>query len=148
MIQRRVFLAAGVAAAAGAFGIARFAIPAPPENLSLQSLSGSELASDPGTLLVDIRRPDEWKKTGVVEGALLVTYTSPENFLKAVALKIADGQQLALICRSGNRTSRASRKIAGLVDFNVVDVQGGMLRILKEGYRPVAPSGEMGCQTC
>ena len=147
-MQRRIFIATGVAAAAVAIGVSRFAIPATAKNLSLEALSGSQLASDPDTLLVDIRRPEEWKETGVVEGALLVTYKSPESFLKVVVPKLVNGQRLALICRSGNRTSRASQQIAGLVDFDVVDVKGGILRVLREGYRPVKPTRKMGCQTC
>ena len=147
-MQRRIFIAAGAAVAAVGFGISRFAIPATAKNLTLEALSGSQLASDPDTLLVDIRHPEEWKETGVIEGALLVTYKSPESFLKIVAPKLVNGQRLALICRSGNRSSRASQQIAGLVDFDVVDVQGGILRVLREGYRPVKPTRKMGCQTC
>ena len=146
-MQRRYFIAGGAAVAA-AIGVARFATPSAAKNLTLETLSGAQLASDSETLLVDIRSPEEWKETGVIDGAFLVTYKSPESFLKIVAPKLADGQRLALICRSGNRTSRASRQIADLVDFPVVDVQGGMLRVLREGYRPVEPTHKMGCQTC
>lgn len=147
-MKRRILIAVGAAVAAVGIGFSRFATPATAKNLTLETLSGSQLASDPETLLVDIRRPEEWKETGVIEGALLITYKSPESFLKIVAPKHASGQRLALICRSGNRTSRASRQIADLVDFPVVDVQGGMLRVLREGYRPVNPTRKMGCQIC
>lgn len=147
-MNRRVFIAAGATATAVLFGVARFATSKTHGNLTLEAMSGSDLASDHNTLLVDIRRPEEWKQTGVIEGALLVTYKSPESFLKTVSPKLANGQRLALICRSGNRTSRASRQIAGLVDFPVVDIHGGMLRVLKEGYRSVKPTQEMGCQSC
>ena len=147
-MHRRIFIAAGATATAVGIWISRFATPATAKNLTLETLSGSQLASDPDTLLVDIRRPEEWKEIGVIEGALLVTYKSPESFLKIVAPKLVDGQRLALICRSGNRTSRASQQLAGLVDFDVVDVQGGILRVLREGYSPVKPTRKMGCQTC
>jgi len=147
-MQRRVFIAAGAAAAVAGVVASRFIGAAGAENLTLEALTGAQLANDPDTLLVDIRRPEEWKQTGVVEGALLVTYTSPEAFLKAVTPRLAPGQQLALICRSGNRTSRATRQIAGMVEVPVVDVQGGMLRVLREGYRPIAPTRAMGCASC
>jgi len=148
VINRRVFIVAGAAAAAVAFAVVRFATPDTSTNLTLEALSGPDLASDQNTLLVDIRRPEEWKQTGVIEGALLVTYESPEDFLRTVTPKLVNGQRLALICRSGNRTSHASRQIAGLVDFPVVDIDGGMLRVLGEGYRSVEPTQEMGCQSC
>ena len=146
---RRVFIVTGVAIATGlVIGIGLFRSGASAENLTLEAASGASLASDPATLLVDIRRPEEWRETGVIEGALLVTYASPESFLAVIAPHLKEGQRLALICRSGNRTSRAARQIAKIVDFPVVDIQGGMIRVLREGYRPVRPSKEMGCQTC
>ncbi|MGB7316682.1 MAG: rhodanese-like domain-containing protein [Planktotalea sp.] len=147
-MQKRTFLLAGAgiaAAAAAAFGLSGRASA---DNLTLESPSGSALASDANTLLVDIRQPQEWKETGVIEGALLMTYTGADAFLKAVTPKLKDGQRLALICRSGNRTSRASAQIAGKVDFPVVDIAGGMGRVLREGYRPVKPTRKMGCQSC
>lgn len=148
MINRRAIIVAGAGAAAVAFGVVRFAVPNTPRNLTLEPMTGSDLAYDQNTLLVDIRRPEEWKQTGVIEGALLVTYESPEDFLRTISPKLENGQRLALICRSGNRTSRASKQIAGLVDFPVVDIDGGMLRVLDEGYRTVEPTQEMGCQSC
>ncbi len=147
-MQRRAFIIAGATTAIVAVGVGRYATTAQATNLTLEALSGRQLASDPNLLVVDIRSPEEWKESGVIEGALLVTYNSPESFLSAVAPNLKDGQRLALICRSGNRSSRAARQIAGMVEFPVVDIQGGMLRILKEGYRPVAPTRAKGCQSC
>ena len=147
-MQKRTFFAAGVAAIAAAVGLITLGGRATGQNVTLEPLPGSTLASDPETVVVDIRRPEEWKATGVIEGALLITYAAPESFLQAVAPHLAQGQRLALICRSGNRTSRAAQQIAGLVDYPVVDVQGGMLRVLQEGYSPVGPTREMGCQSC
>lgn len=113
---------------------------ASPSNVTLDSPSGAQLVADDKTLLVDIRTPREWQQTGVIEGALLVTYTDPESFLKAVKPHLNPDQALALVCRSGNRSSRASRQIAGLVENPVIDVAGGMRRIVKEGYTPVPMS--------
>lgn len=147
-MEKRMFLAAGAATVMAAVGWMFLGRGAAAENVTLEELSGTTLASDPGLLVVDIRQPEEWKATGVIEGALLVPYDTAETFLKTVTPHLGEGQRLALICRSGNRTSRAARQIAGLVGFDVIDVQGGMLRVLKEGYTPVAPTRELGCQTC
>lgn len=119
-----------------------------PENVSLAQLSGAELENDPDLLVVDIRTPDEWKQTGVVRDALLVTYTGPRAFLEAVNARKLQGQAITLICRSGNRSSKAARQIAELVDGDVIDVAGGMTRVLREGYNTVKPTKQMGCAVC
>ena len=148
-MDRRLFLAFGsaaalaLAAAGFLFGRGR-----EPENLTLAALSGTALASNSSLLLVDIRRPEEWQETGVVEGALLITYVDRDSFLAALRPHLGEGQSLALICRTGNRTSRATRQIAGAVDVPVIDVTGGMVRVLAEGYSPVAPTQDMGCTVC
>lgn len=129
-------------------GVANLTGGAQAENVALEAASGASLVADKTLLLVDIRTPEEWKQTGVVDGALLVTYSTPEAFLAAVSPHLKPGQRLGLICRSGNRSSRAAQQIAPLVDGMVVDVQGGMNRVLKQGYMPVKPSRAQGCRSC
>ena len=62
-----------------------------------------------GALIVDIRTPPEWYQTGVIEGAKLVTFQDPLSFLGAIKDEIADGRDIVLVCRSGNRTSASPR---------------------------------------
>jgi len=119
-----------------------------PAHLSLEARSGEALAQDENTLVVDIRRPEEWVQTGVVEGAMLVTYSDVESFVARIDPLLAPGQELALICRSGNRSSRAAREIAQRIDNPVVDIAGGMLRVVAEGYSPLPPRREQGCMIC
>lgn len=111
--------------------------------------SASELeAAD--VLLVDIRRPEEWKQTGVLPNAHLLTYEhfeTPEAFLDALAPKL-DGRPVALICRTGNRTNIAARALAERLDQPVIDIQGGITRLIRDGYRPDAPTRAQGCATC
>lgn len=146
-MDRRIFIAFGAVVAVAAAG-ASLLIGGRPENLTLEALSGDTLAQDDGTLLVDIRTPGEWQDSGVIDGALLVTYSDADSFLSQIRPHLRDGQRLALICRSGNRSSRAAAQIAGRVDVPVVDVAGGMNRVLDEGYSPVAPTRAMGCTVC
>ena len=120
----------------------------PPENLVIEDLSGKKLASASEYYVVDIRTPNEWKETGVIKGAHLLTFGSPESFLNEIRPKLASYQKLALICRSGNRSSRAARKVTKRVNWSVVDVQGGMTRVLGNGYKTVQPTRAMGCETC
>jgi len=118
------------------------------QNVTLEALSGATLAADDSLLLVDIRTPEEWKQSGVIDGALLLTYSTPEAFLKVVGPQLKPGQRIGLICRSGNRTSRAAKQIAPLFKGEIVDVQGGMNRVLGQGYQPVKPTRAQGCQSC
>ena len=132
----------------GVIGMASFGGGAQAQNVTIEAPSGEALAADDSLLLVDIRTPEEWKQSGVVEGALLVTYSTPEAFLQAVGPKLKPGQRIGLICRSGNRTSRAAQQIAPLFKGAIVDVQGGMNRVLGQGYRPVKPTRALGCASC
>ncbi|WP_421703217.1 rhodanese-like domain-containing protein [Aliiroseovarius sp.] len=95
-----------------------------------------------GALIVDIRTPPEWAQTGVIEGAELVTFEGTGSFagafLAALGDKIADGREVVLICRSGNRTQAAAGALAGRIENKVTSVEGGMKRLMREGYRPVA----------
>lgn len=90
-------------------------------------------------LVVDIRRPEEWTETGVVEGSLLFTYTAPERFLGQLGPELADGRDLVLICRSGNRTQDAADELATLIPNRIISVEGGIRRIISEGYQTVTP---------
>lgn len=117
-------------------------------NVRLIAATGAELESDENLLLVDIRTPNEWAQTGIINGALLVTYTDADSFLKAVQPHLKPGQSLALICRSGNRTSRAARQIATKTEVPILDVAGGMIRVVREGYQPVSSSMGIACSTC
>ncbi|MGO4908154.1 rhodanese-like domain-containing protein [Pseudorhodobacter sp. W20_MBD10_FR17] len=139
----------GAAAVAGAVfvGAARFG-GVSAENVTLESPSGASLAADETMLLVDIRTPAEWKESGVVDGALLVTYSTPDAFMAAVKPHLKPGQKLGLICQAGNRSSRAAQQVAPLVEGVVVDIAGGMGRVLGEGYKPVRPSRKQGCDSC
>jgi len=139
MDRRRLMISGGLVAGAALW---LGWLPSPggaAENLTNRHLTAAELQGDPGILIVDIRSPVEWHDTGVIQGALLVTYSDAESFLRQVAPHLAPGQKLALICRSGNRTSRAARQIAPLVSHEVVNVKGGMLLVLEQGYSPVPP---------
>ncbi len=73
-----------------------------------------------GAVLVDVRRKDE-VRAGMAAGAVHI----PQERL-AASLRRLDGAEVLVICRSGNRSSRA----AALLRRNGVDarnVRGGML---------------------
>lgn len=105
------------------------------------SPSASELIGG-DALVVDIREPDEWRDTGVLPNAVLLPYRDPGSFLAAVGPRLQEGQPIALICRSGRRSAAAAEAIASMTDHPVVNVAGGMKRLVGEGYLPAA------CPSC
>lgn len=110
----------------------------------------AEVLRSADVLIVDIRRPEEWRQTGVLPEAVLRTYdgSDPQAFARELRAALAPGQPVALICRSGNRTAHAARDLAPLLDAQVIDIAGGMLRLIDEGYRPLPPRRAQGCATC
>ena len=93
-----------------------------------------------GALVVNIREQAEWRDTGVVPGALLVTFRDPDSFLAAIAPNLAEGQPIALICRSGRRSAAAAEAIAARTDHPVIDLAGGVSRLVGDGYA-LSPCG-------
>ncbi len=118
-------LAGGAAAWLGAPGRARADEVMAPES-ALEKAQAGEL------LLVDIRRPSEWRETGVAEPAVEITMhdaAGPRGFLKAMVSAV-DGDRsapVALICASGVRTTWASRFLAANGFSHVYNVKEGML---------------------
>lgn len=125
-------------------------LPASAQTHYIAAPGAAELsaAAAQDVLLVDIRRPEEWRATGVLPEALLLTYEGTDGFLAALAPHLAAGKPLALICRTGNRTSRAASELGQRLDVPVIDIAGGMLRLLAEGTTPSAPTRAQGCTTC
>ncbi|KAA6186258.1 rhodanese-like domain-containing protein [Thiohalocapsa marina] len=78
-------------------------------------------------LLVDIRTPREWRQTGVATGARTIDMTSAtfgQDLLAAM-----DGNKdapIALICRTGNRTTHTQRALEKLGFTQVYNVKEGM----------------------
>lgn len=86
-------------------------------------------AADAGTvLLVDIRRPDEWARTGIPRGAVPLDLRR-DDFVAALTA-LADGdpaRPVALICARGVRSDRAAARLAEAGFTHVADVPEGML---------------------
>lgn len=80
--------------------------------------------------LVDIRRPDEWKETGVATTAHAITmHQNIYGFLRQLR-KISPslaGQPIALICARGFRSRYMQRILRNHGVARVVDVSEGML---------------------
>jgi rhodanese-related sulfurtransferase len=67
--------------------------------------------------LIDIRRPDGWRQTGVAKGALRINMAHPQGaarFVQQVAAEMGGDKNapIALICRTGTAPHRCSRRSA------------------------------------
>ncbi len=86
------------------------------------------LAQDGKITLVDIRRPDEWAKTGSGEYAHRLDLRR-DDFIAELD-KLVGGDRsapLALICARGVRSARENNKLIKAGFTNVIDVPEGML---------------------
>lgn len=123
------------------------ALPALAQQIFTVAPTAQQITEAP-VLLVDIRQPREWVETGVLPDALLLTFNDPDQFLADLAPHVQPGQPVALICRTGNRTARAAQIIAPALDVPVIDLAGGMFRLMDAGYQPARPSRAQGCTIC
>lgn len=78
-------------------------------------------------VLVDIRTPAEWAETGSPKGAARIDVAAADFVRKLDALRQANpGKDIALICRSSNRSARAAERLTREGWTNIVDVAGGV----------------------
>ena len=78
--------------------------------------------------LIDIRRPDEWRKTGIGDGAQPLDMRRGD-FVQALG-DLVNGDlttPIALICARGVRSAIASQRLAKAGFASLVDVPEGML---------------------
>jgi len=94
---------------------------------------------DKGVPMFDIRRSEEWKQTGVVEGSKKLTFVdkngrlTPE-FLPKFTSAVGKDEPVILICRTGNRTrALASHLTQELGYTNVHHVKNGITNWIRDG---------------
>lgn len=110
-------------------------------NLELQGLLAK------GVTLVDIRLPEEWQQTGVVEGSKLLTLFERNGAIAPGFLtnlqKIAPADKpVALICRTGNRTHAGTQMLVQAGYKQVYNVTHGITGwIGKAGQLSVSKCG-------
>lgn len=93
-----------------------------------------------GVPLFDIRRKDEWRQTGVIEGSQLLTFVDgggrvAPDFLQRFTRTVDKDDPVILICRTGNRTSTLARHLVEQLGYtHVYNVRDGITRWIGEGY--------------
>ena len=89
--------------------------------------------------VVDIRRPEEWHQTGVVEGSHLITafdrYGRIEpGFVDTFQELVAKDEPVVLICRTGSRAAVLAHALAEQLEYqHVYNVTDGITRWIAEG---------------
>ena len=121
-MKRRTFLTAFLALPLPAFS------QTAPERATMSVREAYDRTRAKDVLLVDIRTPEEWKDTGVAEGAIRLDMTSPVFEARLASLRAENpGKPIAIICRTANRTRRLQDMLTQRGWINIIDVRGGML---------------------
>ncbi|MCW9013946.1 MAG: rhodanese-like domain-containing protein [Gammaproteobacteria bacterium] len=119
-----------------------------PSQADVKNLSNAEFKQmmTQGVPIIDIRLPEEWQQTGIVEGSHLLTFFDKRgryNLDKWMAEfeKIAGPDEpFILICRSGNRTGQVSQFLDSRLRFSkVAHVAKGINNWISAGEPTVKP---------
>ena len=108
-----------------------------------------------GATVIDIRRPDEWRQTGVIPGTELVTFfdssgnPNPKFGAKLLSLISGPGDELIILCRTGERSKALSNYLAGQAGFTkVANVEHGIVSWISEGGNVSQPTMPDNCWLC
>ena len=109
-------------------------------NIELKSLLQKKIP------LIDIRREDEWKSTGIVENSILMTFfdkngkANTNEWLKELNKIANKNDPVILICRTGRRTGIISKFLSEKVGYRLIyDVTNGITDWIKKGNTVVNP---------
>lgn len=110
---------------------------------NISNISNNELQDllAKGITLVDIRLPEEWQQTGVIQGSKLLTLFDKSgavapDFLPNLQKIAPMNKPVALICRTGNRTRVGTAMLAQAGYTQVYNVTNGISGWLQAG-KPV-----------
>ena len=85
--------------------------------------------------MVDIRRAEEWRQTGVIEGSHLLTFFDKKGnynlnkWMDELSKIVDKNDKVVLICRSGNRTAMLGNFMDQKLSFpQVYHLKNGLKR--------------------
>lgn len=82
--------------------------------------------------VVDIRTQPEWVQTGLLKGAIPITFFQRDGsynvkkFLTQLKSKVDLSKPFAIICHTGNRTGMVSQFLSDEIHLKVINLKGGM----------------------
>ena len=95
-----------------------------------------------GIKIIDIRTEQEWQQTGIVKDSVPITFFDARGnydagkFLDTLSSHVKKGEEFALICRTGNRTTAVS-DFLGKQGYDVINLKGGVVSLGKQGFKLV-----------
>ena len=102
------------------------------DNAQLQSMLERNIP------IYDVRRPEEWRQTGVVEGSKLLTFADASgrvrpDFLGRFTAATGKHDPVILICRTGSRTGTLARYLVEQMGYTqVFNVRDGITRWISD----------------
>lgn len=105
------------------------------------NLDNKELKAllEKGTPIYDVRRPDEWRQTGVIEGSQRLTFVDDNgrlipDFLSRFTQAVGKNDPVILICRTGSRTDVLARHLIEKLGYTqVYNVRDGITNWIRAG---------------
>jgi rhodanese-related sulfurtransferase len=109
-----------------------FAAGAQGPALDLSAAEAYRLSQAGEITLIDIRTPPEWRQTGVAQGTQLLDMRhprGPDGFVDEVLRRVGGDRNapIALICRTGNRTTHMQRLLQERGFTRIYNVKEGMI---------------------
>jgi len=105
---------------------------AQPTAVDISATQAYDLLKDDKITLIDIRRPEEWRQTGVAQGAVRINMLNPQGlqgFAREIYAAVDSDLDapIVLICRTGSRTSRIQPILTQMGFTNVKHIPEGTL---------------------
>ncbi len=126
--------------------IALLCLSVPAFGAEVNDISSDQLKSliSSGVTVIDVRTPAEWHQTGIVEGSIPIMFFDekrkphPQEWLDQATKYVQPDEQVAIICRSGNRSKIIGNYLIKQHGFqSVYNVKGGIIRWVKDGNTTV-----------
>lgn len=111
------------------------------------NISNNEMKTmmDQNIPIIDIRRPDEWKSTGVIQGSHKMTFFDArgnynmDKWLAELDKIAGKNDAFILVCRSGNRTGQLSNFMDKKLAYEkVYHLKKGIKNWIKSGDKVVS----------
>ena len=119
--------------------------------LLLGQMNSNELldAQSKGAVIIDIRREDEWIKTGIIEGAQTITAFSKTGNLnqdfqqKFLSIVPSLNTPVVLYCRTGNRTAKLGNALVSQRGYsNLSHLSKGITGWIEDGFKSAPYTGQ------
>lgn len=97
--------------------------------------------------IIDIRRADEWRNTGVIKKSSLITFFdkqgnhNTEEWMSQLKKIVNQDDPVIIICRSGKRSGIVSKFLDEQANYtNVYNASGGMVSWVNSKNKTVEPN--------